>query len=67
MKLEKLADDILLQLDHHPNDRKYIIGSLEIFRASVIDEVITYISNKQGWEESEDIYRAHFGLKTKYK
>jgi len=30
------------------------------------EEVISYIGLKQGWEESEDIYRKHFGLKTKY-
>lgn len=31
------------------------------------EEVISYIGYNQGWEETEDIYRKHFGLKEKYK
>jgi len=35
-------------------------------RLSALEEAITYIGDHQGWEESEDIYRKHFGLPTKY-
>lgn len=31
------------------------------------EEIISYIGHNEGWEETEDIYREHFGLKTKYK
>lgn len=31
-----------------------------------IEKVIEYISYKQGWEETGDIYRKHFKLPTKY-
>lgn len=30
------------------------------------EEVIGYIAEKEGWEETEDIYRKHFGFKQKY-
>lgn len=30
------------------------------------EEVISYISQQQGWEESEDIYRTRFGFLPKY-
>lgn len=36
------------------------------FIESKIDEVISHIGRDQGWEESEDIYRKHFGLELKY-
>jgi len=32
-----------------------------------VEEGITYIANNQGWEETEDVYREHFGLPLKYK
>jgi hypothetical protein len=32
-----------------------------------LEDAITYIGKHQGWEESEDFYRSHFGLKPKYK
>jgi hypothetical protein len=35
-------------------------------RISALEEAISYIGQHQGWEESEDIYRKHFGLPTKY-
>jgi hypothetical protein len=31
------------------------------------EEVITFIGNTNGWEESEDRYRVYFGFKKKYK
>jgi len=31
------------------------------------EEIISYIGHNEGWEESEDLYREQFGLKTKYK
>jgi len=33
---------------------------------SALEEAISYIGKEEGWEESEDIYRKHFGLPTKY-
>jgi len=43
---------------------------LEDFIASLLqqkeEEVIEYIANHQGWEESGDIYRKHYGLPIKY-
>jgi hypothetical protein len=30
------------------------------------EEAIDYISFNQGWEESGDIYRKHFGIKEKF-
>lgn len=30
------------------------------------EEAVSYIGHKEGWEESEDVYREHFGLPTKY-
>jgi len=47
------------------NDKlKQFISDL---RKQTLDEVISYIGKDQGWEESEDTYREHFGLETKYK
>ena len=36
-------------------------------RKKLIAEVIDYISKDQGWEETGDKYRKHFGLKKVYK
>jgi len=35
-------------------------------RQRLIEEVIEYIAYNQGWEESGDIYRKHYGLPIKY-
>lgn len=41
--IEQYADDILLQLDHHPNDRKFIIGVLAIFQQETINGTLSGI------------------------
>jgi hypothetical protein len=35
-------------------------------RKEAYEDVISHIGHDQGWEESEDVYRKHFGLPTKY-
>jgi len=57
-----------------PEDIAKSVRALERFvsslesrtRVSALEEAISYIGKEEGWEESEDIYRKHFGLPTKY-
>jgi hypothetical protein len=43
--------------------RDYFRQTLLDYRDQITEEVISYISQKEGWEESEDYYRKHFNLK----
>ncbi len=45
---------------------KIIKKEIQSLIQSTKEEVIEYISFNQGWEETGDKYRKHFGLKTKY-
>lgn len=46
--------------------RNFVKNSLERMQISTTARVINYISRDQGWEETGDVYREHFGLKKKY-
>lgn len=57
-------------IDKEPLYKDYNIWlkeNLILLEEEIKEEVISYIGCKQGWEETEDIYRKHFKLKTKYK
>jgi len=52
-------------------------GNIEISKEELYDlientlksqanEIISYIGSKEGWEETEDIYREHYKLNKKY-
>ena len=48
----------------HENDELNAFIQAELDKKA--EEVIDYIAETQGWEETEDIYRKHFGFKQKY-
>ena len=68
MKTDKIGDIIGYWLGNRKNvmDFNLLEKGIQDLLDKQKEEVISYIGLKQGWEESEDIYRKHFGLKTKY-
>ena len=46
--------------------KQFLTSQITEAYKSGLEEAISYIGEKEGWEESEDFYRRHFGFKEKY-
>ena len=46
--------------------RKELYKEINKIYRNTIEETIAYIAFNEGWEETEDKYRKHFGFKPKY-
>lgn len=66
MPKENLIDRVLEEVDKDFPPR-LIRKTLQKELQKIAEDVIDYISFNEGWEETGDKYRKHFGLKTKYQ
>lgn len=71
---KKLFKQLLLTLQEQHNDycdelvkqNNMVLDKQEEQHKKEMEEIIDYISLNQGWEETGDKYRKHFGFKEKY-
>ena len=67
-KLEQSIRDYEKLVGHKIDAGLYswLVSFINFLLLKQTKKVINYISRDQGWEESGDIYREHFGIPTRY-